>query len=155
MIGLAALKYFILKVDPKKKMLFNPEESIDMNGNTGPFIQYTHARIRSLIRKAQEQFNNYASVSTSLPGKEEISLLKQLYYFPQVITESGEKYDPSHIANYIYDLAKQFNQYYADVAILKEENESLKALRIQLSEAVGNIIKNGMQLLGINVPEKM
>jgi arginyl-tRNA synthetase len=155
MIGLAALKYFILKVDPKKKMLFNPEESIDMNGNTGPFIQYTHARIRSLIRKAKELFNNYASVSTSLPGKEEISLLKQLYYFPQVITESGEKYDPSHIANYIYDLAKQFNQYYADVAILKEENESLKALRIQLSEAVGNIIKNGMQLLGINVPEKM
>jgi arginyl-tRNA synthetase len=82
-------------------------------------------------------------------------LLKQLYYFPQVITESGEKYDPSHIANYIYDLAKLFNQYYADVAILKEENESVKALRIQLSETVGNIIKNGMQLLGINVPEKM
>jgi arginyl-tRNA synthetase len=155
MIGLAALKYFILKVDPKKKMLFNPEESIDMNGNTGPFIQYTHARIRSLVRKAQEQFSNYSSVTTSLPGKEEISLLKHLYYFPQVVAESGEKYDPSHIANYIYDLAKQFNQYYADVAIFKEENESVKALRIQLAEATGNAIKNGMQLLGIQVPERM
>ncbi len=155
MIGLAALKYFILKVDPKKKMLFNPEESIDMNGNTGPFIQYTHARIRSLVRKAQEQFSNYSSVATSLPGKEEISLLKHLYYFPQVVAESGEKFDPSHIANYIYDLAKQFNQYYADVAIFKEENESVKALRIQLAEATGNAIKNGMQLLGIQVPERM
>lgn len=155
MIGLAALKYFILKVDPKKKMLFNPEESIDLNGNTGPFIQYTHARIRSLIRKAQEQFSNYNSIATSLPGKEEISLLKHLYYFPQIITESGEKYDPSHIANYIYDLAKQFNQYYADVSIFKEENESLKALRIQLAETTGNVIKNGMQLLGIQVPERM
>lgn len=155
MIGLAALKYFILKVDPKKKMLFNPEESIDMNGNTGPFIQYTHARIRSLVRKAQEQFSNYSSVTTSLPGKEEISLLKHLYYFPQVVAESGEKFDPSHIANYIYDLAKQFNQYYADVAIFKEENESVKALRIQLAEATGNAIKNGMQLLGIQVPERM
>jgi arginyl-tRNA synthetase len=155
MIGLAALKYFILKVDPKKKMLFNPEESIDMNGNTGPFIQYTHARIRSLVRKAQEQFSNYNSVTTSLPGKEEISLLKHLYYFPQIVAESGEKYDPSHIANYIYDLAKQFNQYYADVSIFKEENESLKALRIQLAEATGYVIKNGMQLLGIQVPERM
>jgi len=155
MIGLAALKYFILKVDPKKKMLFNPEESIDLNGNTGPFIQYTHARIRSLIRKAQEQFNNYSSISLSIPGKQEISLLKQLSYFPQVIKESGEKYDPSHIANYIYDLAKLYNQYYAEVAILKEENESLRALRIQISELIGKVIKNGMQLLGINVPEKM
>lgn len=155
MIGLAALKYFILKVDPKKKMLFNPEESIDMNGNTGPFIQYTHARIRSLVRKAQEQFSYNSSVTTSLPGKEEISLLKHLYYFPQVVAESGEKFDPSHIANYIYDLAKQFNQYYADVAIFKEENESVKALRIQLAEAIGNTIKNGMQLLGIQVPERM
>lgn len=155
MIGLAALKYFILKVDPKKKMLFNPEESIDLNGNTGPFIQYTHARIRSLVRKAQEQFSNYNSIATSLPGKEEISLLKHLYYFPQIVAESGEKYDPSHIANYIYDLAKQFNQYYADVAILKEENESVKALRIQLAEATGYVIKNGMKLLGIQVPERM
>lgn len=155
MIGLAALKYFILKVDPKKKILFNPEESIDLNGNTGPFIQYTHARIRSLVRKAQEQFSNYNSIATSLPGKEEISLLKHLYYFPQIVAESGEKYDPSHIANYIYDLAKQFNQYYADVAILKEENESVKALRIQLAEATGRIIKSGMQLLGIQVPERM
>lgn len=155
MIGLAALKYFILKVDPKKKMLFNPEESIDLNGNTGPFIQYTHARIRSLVRKAQEQFTNYNSISTSLPGKEEILLLKHLYYFPQIVAESGEKYDPSHIANYIYDLAKQFNQYYADVAILKEENESVKALRIQLAEATGYVIKNGMKLLGIQVPERM
>lgn len=155
MIGLAALKYFILKVDPKKKMLFNPEESIDMNGNTGPFIQYTHARICSLVRKAQEQFSNYATTEISLPGKEEISLLKQLYYFPQVISESGEKFDPSHIANYTYDLAKQFNQYYADVSIFKEENESLKALRIQLAEATGNVIKNAMKLLGIQVPERM
>ncbi|MFN7014623.1 MAG: arginine--tRNA ligase, partial [Bacteroidia bacterium] len=155
MIGLAALKYFILKVDPKKKMLFNPEESIDMNGNTGPFIQYTHARIRSLVRKAQEQFSNYSSITTSLPGKEEISLLKHLYYFPQVVAESGEKYDPSHIANYLYDLAKQFNQYYADVSIFKEENESLKALRIQLAEATGDVIKSGMKLLGIQVPERM
>lgn len=155
MIGLAALKYFILKVDPKKKMLFNPEESIDLNGNTGPFIQYTHARIRSLVRKAQEEFANYSNFETALPGKEEISLLKHLYYFPHVVSESGEKYDPSHIANYIYDLAKQFNQYYADVSILKEENKSLKALRIQLSEATGNVIKNGMKLLGIQVPERM
>ncbi len=155
MIGLAALKYFILKVDPKKKMLFNPEDSIDLNGNTGPFIQYTHARIRSLVRKAQEQFSNYSSVATSLPGKEEISLLKHLYYFPQVVAESGEKFDPSLIANYIYDLAKQFNQYYADVAIFKEENETVKALRIQLAEATGKVIKNGMQLLGIQVPERM
>lgn len=155
MIGLAALKYFILKVDPKKKMLFNPEDSIDLNGNTGPFIQYTHARIRSLVRKAQEQFSNYSSVATSLPGKEEISLLKHLYYFPQVVAESGEKFDPSLIANYIYDLAKQFNQYYADVAIFKEKNETVKALRIQLAEATGKVIKNGMQLLGIQVPERM
>ena len=156
MIGLGALKYFILKVDPKKNMLFNPEESIDFNGNTAPFIQYTHARIKSLLRKAADSgIALEAVVHEALLGTAEQALLKTLYTYPQVVAAAGESYSPSLIANYMFDLAKDFNSFYQASPIFKEENEALRALRLRLSKMVAKVIKSGMALLGIDVPEKM
>lgn len=156
MIGLGALKYFILKVDPKKNMLFNPAESIDFNGNTAPFIQYTHARIKSLLRKAAEN-----KVELNLPmaaadlGTAEKTLLKSLYAFPQVVANAGESYSPALIANYMFELAKDFNGFYQSSPIFKEENAALRATRLCISQLVALVIKQGMSLLGIDVPEKM
>ena len=156
MIGLGALKYFILKVDPKKNMLFNPEESIDFNGNTAPFIQYTHARIKSLLRKAMDsRLDMNLPVNPAMMSAVEKTLLKSLYAFPQVVEAAGEQYSPALIANYVFDLAKDFNSFYQASPIFKEENASLRALRLQLSQLVALVIKQGMSLLGIGVPEKM
>ena len=156
-VGLGALKYFILKVDPRKNMLFNPKESIDFNGNTGPFIQYTHARIRSVLRKAEEQgivLPEKLSDSLALSEKE-IALVQLLAEFAQVVTEAGLQYSPAVIANYVYDLVKEYNQFYHDFSILKEENEALRAFRLILSRNVAKIVKSGMRLLGIEVPDRM
>jgi len=157
MVGLGALKYFILKVDPRKNMTFNPKESIDFNGNTGPFIQYTHARIKSVLRKAAEQGINFdAGLNTSLVISEKESYLIQLLSaFPAVVKEAGTEFSPALIANYEYELVKEFNQFYHDFSILKEENEALKQFRLVLSASVAKVIKTGMQLLGIEVPERM
>ena len=155
MVGLGALKYFILKVDPKKTMLFDPRESIDFNGNTGPFIQYTHARIRSIMRKAEEAgiaTDNYAE-ATLLP--EEVELIKSLTEYPAVVRTAGEQFAPSVIAAYAYELAKQFNGYYHDHSILKEERTEVRALRLRLAAEVARVIRSAMSLLGINVPERM
>ena len=156
MIGLGALKYFILKVDPKKNMLFNPAESIDFNGNTAPFIQYTHARIQSLLRKATESQIDVANDLTALAlPAAETELIKRLYEFPQVVLNAGESFSPALIANYTYDLAKEFNRFYQETPIFKEADGKLRTLRLQLSQWVGIVIKNGMSLLGIDVPDKM
>ena len=157
MVGLGALKYFILKVDPRKNMTFNPKESIDFNGNTGPFIQYTHARIKSVLRKAAElEINFDAGLNTSLVISEKESYLIQLLSaFPAVVKEAGTEFSPALIANYEYELVKEFNQFYHDFSILKEENEALKQFRLVLSASVAKVIKSGMQLLGIEVPERM
>lgn len=157
MIGLGALKYFILKVDPAKNMLFNPAESIDFNGNTAPFIQYTHARIRSLLRKAEAE---HIDIDTALPedtalGKEEKSIVKCLYQYPQTLLSAGDNYSPALIANYIYELSKLFNHFYQETPIMKETDESLRIFRLQLSRFTGDTLRNGMALLGIDVPEKM
>lgn len=156
MISLGALKYFILKVDPKKTMLFNPEESIDFNGNTGPLIQYTHARICSLNRKAVEKGIEIIEgpTFTELLPKEK-DLLKLLSEFPEIIKEAGLNYSPAVVANYCYDLAKEFNQYYHEVPILREEDLNTISFRLQLSEFIGRVIKTGMGLLGIMVPDRM
>jgi arginyl-tRNA synthetase len=154
MLGLGALKYFILKVDPKKTMLFDPKESIDFNGNTGPFIQYTHARIRSVLRKANEQELKTGFYDAPLNEKE-VTLIKLLTVFPEVIKEGGTTHSPALVANYIYELAKEFNQYYHDVTILKEPDEAIKAQRLVLLQQVAGVIKTGMGILGIEVPERM
>jgi arginyl-tRNA synthetase len=155
MIGLAALKYFILKVDPKKKMLFNPKESIDFNGNTGPFIQYTYARIKSIIRKAETASEqNYSAAHINLDAKEK-TLIKLLYHYPALLAQAAKEYNPSVIAAYTYDLATAYNSFYHDIHILKEENRNLKNFRIALSLKVAEQIKQAMQLLGIEVPERM
>ena len=157
MIGLGALKYFILKVDPKKNMTFNPKESIDFNGNTGPFIQYTHARIQSVLRKAEEQkidIPETIDTSINLSEKEE-GLIQLLAVFKSVVKQSGEEYNVSLIANYIYDLAKEYNQFYHDHTILKEENSNIRNFRLLLSKNVALTISKGMSLFGINVPERM
>ncbi|MBR0078674.1 MAG: arginine--tRNA ligase [Bacteroidales bacterium] len=156
MIGLGALKYFILKVDPKKNMLFNPEESIDFNGNTGPFIQYTHARIRSLLRKAAEKGIDYAANTEAAElQKAEKDLVKALYDFPEVVQNAGASMSPALIANYAFDLAKEFNRFYQETPIFKEENVAARNLRLQISELTALVLKNAMSLLGILVPEKM
>lgn len=157
MIGLGALKYFILKVDPTKNMTFNPKESIDFNGNTGPFIQYTHARICSVLRKADEMgIKDYKKYPSTLEFNEkEKSILKLIHEYPAVVNEAAVSYSPALIANYIYDLAKEFNQFYHDYTILKEENTILRNFRIHLSEISGKVIKRAMDLLGIEVPERM
>jgi arginyl-tRNA synthetase len=151
-IGLGALKYFILKVDPKKKMLFNPAESIDFHGNTGPFIQYTHARIKSILRKAGDFSNEVAEIE--LHPKER-DLLKLIYEFQQAIADAGNNYSPAIIANYVYDLAKEFNQFYHECQILKEEIQETKLFRLQLIRLIAQIIKAAMDLLGAKVPEQM
>ena len=156
MVGLGALKYFILKVDPKKTMLFDPRESIDFNGNTGPFIQYTHARICSVLRKAAEQgiaFEDSKISCELLP--EEIELIKMLNDYPTTVQSAGEAFAPSMIAAYTYELCKSFNGYYHDHSILREENEAVKKMRLQLAQQVARIIKRSMRLLGIDVPERM
>ncbi len=154
MIGLGALKYFILKVDPKKTMLFDPKESIDFNGNTGPFIQYTYARIKSILRKAAENgFSKGVNGTCLLP--KEISLLKQLDAFPAKILEAGEAHSPALVANYAYDLAKEFNQFYHDVSILREENEAARSQRLELISAVAGVLSKSMGILGIDMPERM
>ena len=155
MVGLGALKYFILKVDPKKTMLFDPRESIDFNGNTGPFIQYTHARIRSILRKAEEAGIATEGYTNAELLPEEIELIKLLAEFPAVVRSAGEQFAPSVIAAYAYDLAKQFNGYYHDHSILKEENATTRALRLMLAATVASVIRRAMSLLGINVPERM
>ncbi len=157
MVGLGALKYFILKVDPKKKMMFNPQESIDFNGNTGPFIQYTHARIRSILRKASEQgleqSTDYSVLSKLEPKEKE--LVKTLLNFPEIVRQAGNNYSPAVIANYIYSLVKEYNQFYQDISILKEEDVNKRGFRILLSELVAQTTKKGMRLLGIELPERM
>ena len=152
-VSLGALKYFILKVDPKKQMMFNPEESIDFNGNTGPFIQYTYARIKSILRKAGEAKNS-SSWPTILNEKEK-NVLKHLYNYPSIIKQAGEQYSPALISNYIFDLVKTYNKFYQEIPILKEEDKTKKQFRILLSLFVSENIKRAMILLGINVPERM
>ena len=155
MVGLGALKYFILKVDPKKTMLFDPRESIDFNGNTGPFIQYTHARIRSIMRKADEMGISTDGFATASLLGEEVELIKALAEFPAVVRTAGQQFAPSVIAAYAYDLAKQFNGYYHDHSILKEENTVTRSLRLKLASEVARVIRSAMSLLGIDVPERM
>ena len=158
-VGMGALKYFILKVDARKNMTFNPKESIDFNGNTGPFIQYTYARIRSIMRKAAEEgikleSKLYADDNSQISEKE-IGLIQMLNGFRDVVSQAADDYNPSVIANYCYDLAKEFNQFYHDFSIMKEPNRDLKMFRLVLAQNVGKIIKLGMGLLGIEVPERM
>ena len=154
MIGLGALKYFILKVDPRKKMLFNPHESIDFNGNTGPFIQYTHARIKSILRKAEA-----AGFAPALPEIElspkELRLVKFLNAYPQKVAEAAEGFSPAVIANYAYDTAKEFNQYYHDTGILKEADPGVRSARLLLIRSVAQVLESAMNLLGIELPERM
>jgi arginyl-tRNA synthetase len=154
--GMGALKYFILKVDARKNMLFNPEESIDFNGNTGPFIQYTYARIRSILRKAEsaEANSTLYTLNTKLSEKE-IELIQKMSEFGAAVEQAGKDYSPSGIANYCYELTKVFNQFYHDFSILNEPDEQKKAVRLVLAKNVAKIIKSGMALLGIEVPERM
>jgi arginyl-tRNA synthetase len=157
-VGLGALKYFILKVDARKNMQFNPEESIDFNGNTGPFIQYTHARIRSILRKAADigpvsPIGLISPISPITP--KEIELIQKMSEFGAAVEQAGKDYSPSGIANYCYELTKVFNQFYHDFSILSEPDEQKKAVRLVLAKNVAKIIKNGMSLLGIEVPERM
>lgn len=151
-IGLGALKYFILKVDPKKRILFDPQASVDFQGNTGPFVQYTYARIQSILRKAT--FDYSAKVSVDLHEKEK-ELIKQLALYPEVIQQAAKNYSPAVIANYTYDLVKEFNSFYQNVSILGEENQDKKVFRVQLSKKVADTIKSAFALLGIQVPERM
>ena len=156
-VGLGALKYFILKVDARKNMLFNPEESIDFNGNTGPFIQYTYARIRSILRKAAaEGITIPATLSAEMPlNEKEIELIQKLNEFGAAVEQAGKDYSPSGIANYCYELTKAFNQFYHDYSILGADTEDEKVVRLVLAQNVGKTLKNGMALLGIEVPERM
>ena len=154
MIGLGALKYFIIKVDPKKTMLFDPKESIDFNGNTGPFIQYTHARIKSILRKAQERgFEEAVGTADMLP--KEIEIVKMLNNFPSKVKEAGDAHSPAVIANYAYELAKEFSQYYHDVTILNEENATLRSNRLALIKVIAKVLVKAMDILGISLPERM
>ena len=152
-VGLGALKYFILKVDPRKNMLFNPEESIDFNGNTGPFIQYTYARIRSVLRKAAEQ--ELAKTGKISLEEKEIELIQRITEFPNVIKQAGEEFSPAVICNYAYALAQAFNSFYHDYSILNEPDEAKRAFRVQLSAVIARTIRQAMMLLGIEVPERM
>ena len=156
-VGLGALKYFILKVDPRKNMMFNPKESIDFNGNTGPFIQYTHARICSVLRKAEELGINLPERISDdvILSEKEISLIQHLAEFAAVIIDAGQQYSPAIIANYVYDLVKEYNQFYHDFSILKEEDSDVRIFRLVLSKNVAKIVRLGMKLLGIEVPDRM
>ena len=153
-IGLGALKYFILKVDPRKNMLFNPQESIDFNGNTGPFVQYTYARIRSVLRKSDEA-DATTDITAYEPNEKEIEIIQRIADFPSVVSEAGRTYSPALIANYVFELAKGYNQFYHDYGILKEENGVARAFRLHLSRTVADIIRRGFSLLGVEVPERM
>ncbi|HEY4789159.1 MAG TPA: arginine--tRNA ligase [Bacteroidales bacterium] len=156
-IGLGALKYFILKVDPKKNMLFDPKESIDFNGNTGPFIQYTYARIQSVIRKAADAGINIVKelkIDINIDDKEK-QLIKLIYRYPSVVKEAGTNLSPALIANYVYELAKEYNQFYHDYTIIKEKNKDIRDIRMTLSKVTSDIIQSAMELLGIEVPERM
>ena len=154
-IGLGALKYFMLKVDARRNMLFNPKESIDFNGNTGPFIQYTYARTRSIGRKAAEAGAKTAFTTPESISEKECNIIRMLNEFPAVVRQAGTDYSPSGIANYAYELAREYNQFYHDYSILREENEETKAFRLLLTDNVGKVIKTAMNLLGIEVPERM
>jgi arginyl-tRNA synthetase len=155
-IGLGAIKYFILKVDPTKNMTFNPRESIDFNGHTGPFIQYTHARIRSVLRKAEESgISMDEDAKMDEVSAKEKSILKMLHTYPAVVNDAAQNYNPALIANFAFDLAKEYNQFYHDHQILKAEDQQARSFRLILSEACGKVIKEAMSLLGIEVPERM
>lgn len=156
-IGLGALKYFILKVDPKKNMTFNPAESIDFNGNTGPFIQYTYARIRSVFRKAEQSGIKASadSFSESAAGQKEIDLIKLLRKFPVTVSDAAREYSPALVANYCYELAKEYNQFYHDFSILNDENPEVRNFRLILSDVISDVLSKGMWLLGIEMPERM
>ena len=154
-IGLGALKYFMLKVDARRNMLFNPKESIDFNGNTGPFIQYTYARTRSIGRKAAEAGAKTTFTAPESISEKECNIIRMLNEFPAVVRQAGTDYSPSGIANYAYELAREYNQFYHDFSILREENEETKAFRLLLTDNVGKVIKTAMNLLGIEVPERM
>ena len=154
MIGLGALKYFILKVDPRKNMTFNPKESIDFNGNTGPFLQYTYARIQSILRKSQDDIDG-TDISTVAPNDKETALIQRLIDFSATVADAGKNYSPALIANYVYDLAKEFNQFYHDYSILREEDAQVRVFRLKLARTVGQIIKRAVWLLGMEVPERM
>ena len=153
-VGLGALKYFILKVDPRKNMLFNPQESIDFNGNTGPFIQYTYARIMSVLRKATDNVEAI-DVNAVVPNEKETNLIQRLADFSTAVADAGKNYSPAVIANYVYELAKQYNQFYHDFSILREENATVRAFRLKLSAAVADVIARGLGLLGMEVPQRM
>jgi arginyl-tRNA synthetase len=154
-IGLGALKYFILKVDPKKNMLFDPVESIDFNGNTGPFIQYTYTRIRSVLRKAEESGINPGLPQDYVPEEKEIELIKLLSQFTETVELAGKELNPALIANYSYDVAREFNQFYHDYSILSATSPDTVKFRLLLSAVTGKIINSAMFLLGIEVPERM
>ena len=154
-IGMGALKYFILKVDPKKKMLFDPKESIDLHGNTGPFIQYAHARIKSILRDFNKSTESLTISDDILLHDKEKELIKFQYDFPKILEESANSFNPAIVANYTYELAKLFNQFYNECSVLKEDNQSIKDFRIKLIESTARIIKNSMECLGIKVPERM
>ena len=154
-VGLGALKYFLLKVDPTKNITFDPKETIDFNGNTGPFIQYTYARIRSVLRRAAEagiEPTDYLGVK---PNDKEVALIQTLADFPAIVEQAGRRYSPALIANYVYELTKQYNQFYHDYSILKEEDAAVRSLRLTLCEVTARTIAAGMALLGIRVPERM
>ena len=156
MLSLGALKYFIIKVDPKKTMLFDPKESIDFNGNTGPFIQYTHARIKSILRKAAGKGLPTAEVPAGVTlSPKEIRLVKLLDMFPDKVAEGGQAHSPAIIANYAYDLAKEFNQYYHDTPILREEDLQILNFRLQLVSVIARVLVKAMDILGIELPERM
>jgi arginyl-tRNA synthetase len=154
MVGLGALKYFILKVDPRKNMLFNPEESIDFNGNTGPFIQYTYARIQSVLRKADTPASNLSPLTSNLSSKE-LALIQRLVDYPAAVRQAGDEFSPAVIASYAYALACDFNSFYHDHSILNEEDADKRALRLVLAQTVAKVIKKAMALLGIEVPNRM
>lgn len=155
MVGLGALKYFLLKVDPRKNITFNPKETIDFNGNTGPFIQYTYARICSVLRKADDEGMKISDYANVTPGEREITLIQSLADFPSTVQAAGQSYSPALIANYVYDLVKSYNQFYHDCSILKETDEAVRSLRLELSRQTARVVKTGMSLLGIEVPERM
>jgi len=151
-IGMGALKYFILKVDPKKNMTFDPRESVDFNGNTGPFVQYTYARIQSVRRKGN---GTLKIIGDQLLNEKEVSLIRLMFDYPEIINEASRTMNPSLIANFLYELAKEFNQFYHDHSILSAENAEQVELRLLMVEVVGQLIESGMELLGIEVPERM
>ena len=155
-VGLGALKYFLLKVDPKKNMMFNPAESIDFNGNTGPFLQYTYARIRSLLRKVEEKGMSLQPLdSSALPNEKESTLIRKIASLPNTIKEAGETFSPALIANYAYDLAKEYTQYYHDYPVMKEENEAVRNLRLHIASETARTLKTALSLLGMEMPERM